>query len=245
MFIIPDPKAAKHKTWLYRVLEAIAGDPSLVAVLYFKGGTCASMLGWLNRFSVDLDFDFSGTKDDVPVVRKKLEKIFSDLRLEISDSSKNGIQYFLKYDNPPPARNTLKIDVSFPLPQTNTYASQRFVEIDRVLTCQTRETMFANKLIAVMGRHEKNGEIAGRDIFDIHHFFMSGYSYSSAVIRELTGMDPKAFLEKLAHFIEKEVTQEMIDQDLNSLLTPQEFARMRRILKRETMVLMRDEVGRL
>ncbi len=51
-----------HKAWLYRVLEGIASDKYLPSVLYFKGGTCASMLGWLDRFSVDLDFDYGGNR---------------------------------------------------------------------------------------------------------------------------------------------------------------------------------------
>ena len=53
---IPNKKDALHKAWLYRLLEAIADNQKLVKVMYFKGGTCASMLGWLPRFSVGQDF---------------------------------------------------------------------------------------------------------------------------------------------------------------------------------------------
>ena len=62
---IPNKKDALHKAWLYRLLEAIADNQKLVKVMYFKGGTCASMLGWLQRFSVDLDFDLL-KPDDKP-----------------------------------------------------------------------------------------------------------------------------------------------------------------------------------
>ena len=126
MFIIPNKTAALHKTWLYRVLEAIADDPALASVLYFKGGTCAAMLGWLDRFSVDLDFNYAGAKEDIPKTRMALENIFSRLGLTIKDSSKNGIQYILKYDNTVEARNTprntLKIEAAFPIPSANKYA---------------------------------------------------------------------------------------------------------------------------
>ncbi len=244
MFVIPNKSAAIHKAWLYRVLEAIADNSAIAAVLYFKGGTCASMLGWLDRFSVDLDFDYVGMKSDIPKVRKVLEIIFSTLGLSIKDASKNGIQYFLKYDNEPDTRNTLKIDVAFPIPRSNTYAPQRFIEIDRVLNCQTIETMFANKLVTVMERYKKNGEIAGRDIYDIHHFFMKGYSYSSEVIHDRVGLSSNEFFETLVAFIEKEVTDKIIIEDLGSLLTTKEFSGIRKILKREVLMIIRDEVGR-
>ncbi|HIP71371.1 MAG TPA: hypothetical protein EYH05_08260, partial [Anaerolineae bacterium] len=48
---------AKHRIQLTRLLTEILDDPYLAASLYFKGGTCAAMLGYLDRFSVDLDFD--------------------------------------------------------------------------------------------------------------------------------------------------------------------------------------------
>src|SRR3989338_9298218 len=135
-----------HKAWLYRVLDAISSDAYLSTVLYFKGGTCASMLGWLDRFSVDLDFDYGGTADNVGKTRDALEAIFSELGLSIKDSSKNGIQYFLRYENDENiGRNTLKIDASFQLFKSSRYAPERLSEIDRVFICQTKETMFAHK----------------------------------------------------------------------------------------------------
>ena len=175
-----------HKAWLYRVLEAIASDPYLSSVLYFKGGTCASMLGWLDRFSVDLDFDYGGALTDVEKTRDALKTIFTGLGLSIKDSSKNGIQYFLKYknseDNENMGRNTLKIEASFPLFKGSKYAPERMPEIDRVFICQRQETMFAHKLCAIMDRFEKTGHIAGRDLYDAHHFFMHGFDYDTDVI---------------------------------------------------------------
>ncbi|MEK7113921.1 MAG: nucleotidyl transferase AbiEii/AbiGii toxin family protein, partial [Patescibacteria group bacterium] len=86
-----------HKAWLYRLLEAIASDSYLSSVLYFKGGTCASMLGWLDRFSVDLDFDYAGDTENIKKTKDALEKVFASVGLSIKDKSQNGIQYFLRY----------------------------------------------------------------------------------------------------------------------------------------------------
>lgn len=235
-----------HKAWLFRLLDAISSDAFLASVMYFKGGTCASMLGWLDRFSVDLDFDYSGTLDDIGKTRNALVAIFADLGLSIQDNSEKGIQYFLKYENTKNiGRNTLKIDASFPLFTSSKYAPQRLLEIDRVFICQTKETMFAHKLCALIDRFEKTGHIAGRDLYDIHHFFMNGYKYDTAVIAERTGLSPKEFFSKLIIFIEKNVTDQVIREDLSSLLAPQQFKILRKVLKREVTQLLKDEIKNL
>ncbi len=239
-----NPEDNIHKAWLYRVLESIADDAYLSQVLYFKGGTCASMLGWLDRFSVDLDFDYAGEIDDVPKTRKALEKIFIELGLSVKDSSKNGIQYFLKYENEQKnnqGRNTLKVDASFPLFKSSKYSPESFVEINRVMKCQTIETMFAHKLCALTDRFEKTGHIAGRDLYDIHHFFMQGYKYEPSIITDRTGLDSKDYLEKLIDFIEINVTDRIITEDLSALISADKFKVLRKVLKREMIQFIKIE----
>jgi predicted nucleotidyltransferase component of viral defense system len=245
MMILPNKKDAVHKAWLYRVLEAIADDPYLAKVLYFKGGTCASMLGWLDRFSVDLDFDFDGKAAEIALTRQTLEKVFVELGLEIKDKSKVGIQYFLKYKTTDAEQNILKVDVAFPLVKSSVYEPQRFLEIDRILNCQTKETMFAHKMVAVLDRFEKTRAIAGRDIYDIHYFFLEGFDYSAKVIKERTGMKAKDFLTKLIDFIDQKVTDKILSEDLNTLLPYEQFTKIKKILKREVLTLLRDEIARL
>lgn len=246
--ILPDIKDAIHKAWLYRLLLGIADDRELASVLYFKGGTCASMLGWLPRFSVDLDFDYAGdtASDHTSAVRARLEKLFNKLGLGVSDQSKNGIQYFLKYAHPNIyARRSLKIEASFPLFKSSVYEPARFIEIDRILHCQSKETMFAHKLVAPLDRFEKTGQIAGRDIFDIHHFFLNGFEYRAEVIEERRGVTVPEHLKKLHAFIERHVTDTVIREDLSFLLPPADFRRIRTILKRETLTFLQDESKRL
>lgn len=243
MMMLPDKKNAIHKAWLYRIVEAIADDSFLPGVLYFKGGTCAALLGWLPRFSVDLDFDYAGDSKDIPKTQHALERCFKKLGLQIKDKSKNGIQYFLKYEHI--GRNTVKLDASFPLFRTSRYAPQMISDIDRVLTCQTKETMFAHKLVAAIDRFEKTGRIAGRDIYDIHHFFLSGFSYDAAVIEERSGANAKKFLSELHDFIDAKVTDRVISEDLNALLPRDTFRILRKVLKREVLGLLNDDIARL
>lgn len=236
---------AVHKAWLYRVLIAILDNNNLHK-LYFKGGTCASMAGFLDRFSVDLDFDYVGEQKDLKNVRQELEKIFKDLGLEIKDASKKVPQYFLKYPaKNSHSRNTLKIDITFPPPVANVYEPIKLVDINKIVVCQNISTMFANKLVAVLDRFERNNSIAGRDIYDIHHFFLNGYRYNEEVIVERTSLDSITFFKKLSNFINKHITETILNQDLNPLVPYEKFNKIRKSLKRETLMFLDDEIKRL
>jgi predicted nucleotidyltransferase component of viral defense system len=236
---------AIHKAWLYRVLIAIVDKPNLHD-LYFKGGTCAAMMGILDRFSVDLDFDYIGDEKDLLKVRHELEAIFKNLGLEIKDASLKVPQFFLKYPTKDMAvRNTLKIDISFPPPDANIYKPIRLIDINRVVICQNTATMFANKLVAIIDRFERSHSIAGRDIYDIHHFFLNAYDYNKEVIIERTGLNLIDFFKKLSDFISKNVTETILNQDLNPLIPYERFNRFRKVLKRETLMFLDDEINRL
>jgi predicted nucleotidyltransferase component of viral defense system len=243
--ILPQPRDAVHKAWLYRVLTGIYSEPALAQALYFKGGTCAAMLGYLDRFSVDLDFDYVGSDAALADTRKRLEALFAELGLTIYDQSRVVPQYFLKYPAAKEARNTMKIDVLVPPPKANTYEPKRFHEIDRIITCQTIETMMGNKLVALKDRFDHNESIAGRDVYDIHHFFLRGYRYNSLVIEERTGKEVQQFFAELITFVEEHVTDEILNQDLNMLLPYELFSRIRKVLKQETLMFLRDEQERL
>lgn len=106
--ILPNPKEAKHKAWLYRLLAAIYDNRTLASALYFKGGTCAAMRGWLDRFSIDLDFDYVADNVEVELVRKNMEKTFKALGLTVKEKSQRVPQYFLKYPAEEGERNTMR-----------------------------------------------------------------------------------------------------------------------------------------
>lgn len=237
--ILPKKTDALHLAWMYRILGAIADDAFISALLRFKGGTCAAMRGIINRFSVDLDFDLIDEKEKSKL-SKHLEALFKKLGLEIKDKSRLAPQYFLRYpktdENP---RNIVKIDIAFPPAKNDRYEPVRFVEIDRILHCHTIPTMFAHKLIALIGRWERTGTLASRDLFDIHTFFIKGYGYDEKIIQEVRGIDVLTFFAQLQDFIKNHITQQLIDQDLNVLLSPQEFQRVRKILKQETLMFLK------
>jgi len=106
-------------------------------------------------------------------------------------------------------------------------------------------TKFANKLVAVTDRYEMHQTIAGRDIYDIHNFFIHGYSYHAPVIQERIGLTPKDYFGKLIDFIKEHVNQTIINEDLNALLPANQFQQIRKILLTETLSLLTMEQKRL
>lgn len=226
-----------HKSYLNRLLIEIIDQPVLAANLYFKGGTCATMLGYLDRFSVDLDFDMRPTADTM-VLRQEFRAIINKLGLTIAKEFDSVLMFQVKYPNDPGKRNLVKVSVNSKIVTANQYKAQYLPDIDRLMNCQTIETMFANKLVAVLDRYTLHGTLAGRDIYDIHHFFVKGYVYSSSVITERTGLSPQEYFKQLTDFITQKVSQRTIDEDLNTLLPADQFQQIRKILIPETLAFL-------
>ncbi len=221
--ILPSPKDAVHRGQLFRLLIEIADTPSLSKSLIFKGGTCAAMQSLLDRFSVDLDFDIVPGSSKASM-RKNLEMVYSRLGLEIKNT-----------------RNTIKLDAIEYSLASSVYEPVYLADIDRYLLCQTIETMFAHKLVAVLDRWQKHRSIAGRDLYDIHYFFTHQYKYRKEIIEERTNLGIKEFFGALADFIQDKVTQTVMNEDLNMLLVPQKFTEVRKSLKSEVVAILKSE----
>jgi hypothetical protein len=237
------PEDAVHKSYLNRLLIEIIDQPFLSQNLAFKGGTCAGMLGYLDRFSIDLDFDILQTAEDT-AFRQALHQVFDGLDLAVVEEFDKVLMFRLRYPSEPGKRNNVKVSASSLILKANKYRVQYLPEIDRMMTCQTVETMFANKLVAVTDRFDLHGTIAGRDIYDIHHFFIKGYSYHGPIIRERTTLAPQDYMRKLAMFIKNQVTQRIINEDLNILLPNKQFQQIRKILIPETLAFLEREVSK-
>ena len=238
------PEDALHKSYLNRLLMEIIDRPALAHHLAFKGGTCASMLGYLDRFSVDLDFDVLARADET-VLQQEFHQVINNLGLNISGELNNALFFQLRNPNAPGQRNTIKISANSLSTKANQYKVLYFTEIDRVMNSQTLQTMVANKLVAVTDRYKLHHTIARRDIYDVHYFLVHGYGYHAPVISERTGLAPKDYLEKLIGFIKDKVTHTIINEDLNTLLLPNQFQQIRKILIPETISLLNQELSRL
>jgi len=238
------PEDILHKSHLNRLLIEIIDQPFLAQRLAFKGGSCASMLGFLDRFSVDLDFDVSPTVD-MNQLRVEFREIFSNLDLTIIKEFDKVLFYQIRYQAEPGKRNSIKVSANNIAIASNQYKVQYFPEIDRMMNSQTIETMFANKLVAVTDRYKMHKTIAGRDIYDIHYFLVHGYAYHGPVIQERTGLTPHDYLGRLIDFIKEHVTQTIINEDINTLLPNKQFQQVRKILIPETLSLLANEQARV
>jgi hypothetical protein len=69
-------------------------------------------------------------------------------------------------------------------------------------------------------------------------FFIRGYGYNGAVIRERAGFKPKEYFRNLISFIRENVPQKIINEDLNSLLPNKQFQQVRKIFIPETLYLL-------
>lgn len=236
--IIPQLKDIRHKNQMYRLLREILGNSLLVNYLRFKGGTYAALRGVLDRFSIDLDFDLpdSKKKDEL---RNECYKVFKKLSLEIKDESKNYLQFFLKYKSKPRQRNTLKLEINDDINKANEYEKVHLLEINMYCTGQTLDTMFANKLVACKNRFERTGKVAGRDFYDIHHFFLEGLSINEKVIKEVTGLKTAEYLKSMITFIEEYLTKTVINQDLSPLLSKENLKIATKNLKPELLSILK------
>lgn len=229
-----------HKNWMFRILSDIADCDELSSNIAFKGGTCASLLGYLDRFSVDLDFDYLpvnlvNSNKTKSKYRKIFHKIFEEIGLIIDQESKTQLQFFLKYKTHIGDRNTLKVEIIDNKVKSNIYDTLYFKEIDRFMQCQTIESMFSNKLVALTDRFEKHGSIATRDVYDINYFFNQGFSFVSEIIEERTGLKVKEYLIKLQDFIKANISQKLIIEDLNYLLDSDQLKSARKYLLLEVV----------
>ncbi len=235
------PEDILHKSYMDRLLIELIDNPHVSQYLAFKGGTCAAMLGFLDRFSVDLDFDLLD-KTQAAKLREEFHIIFKKLSFTVAKEYDKILFFQVKYPHENRGqRNTLKISAHDIPAAANDYTVAYFKEIDRLMKSQTIETMFANKLVAVTDRYAKYKTIAGRDIFDIHHFFMQGYKYKGAIIQERTGLQPNEYIIRLIAFIRKYLTQTVISEDLNTLLPADHFQQVRKVLLPETILFLENE----
>jgi len=242
--ITPNPSDAKHKIQLIRLLTALVDDVYISHWVHFKGGTCAAMLGYLDRFSIDLDFDIEKNVN-IKTMRNRISKCCTSVGLTIKSKSTNTLFYILKYDAPQGEKNSLKLSFMSEETEGNKYEKKYIAEIDRFVSCQTIETMFANKLVVLTGRYKKNKSIAVRDVYDIHHFFEMGYQYDPNIIKLRTKKSIPKYLKEVIAFIAKMITNLAISEDLSFLLEHAHFMNIRKTIKRETIGLIQDEINRL
>jgi predicted nucleotidyltransferase component of viral defense system len=102
------PEDILHKSHLHRLLMEIVDQPPMAQSLALKGGTCAAMLGYLDRFSVDLDFDvLTGADEDQ--LRRIFHQVFDRLGYRVTLEIEKVLFFQLHYPSRPGQRSTLRV----------------------------------------------------------------------------------------------------------------------------------------
>lgn len=228
-----------HKFYLQQLLIEVVDDQYLSQYVRFKGGTCAEMSGFLDRFSVDLDFDIVG-KIDEKIFKSHIDKITKKLDLVDDNKNKESLFFNFKYNAPQNQRNKLKLSFFPNTIASNEYEPRFLPEINRTVNCHTIGTMFANKLVTPIDRYERHKEIEGRDIYDIYYFFQEGYEFNEKIIKERTKLELSEYIKKLVKFIDENITDKIIQEDLNMLLSLDKFNKIRKTLKQDTLLYLRN-----
>lgn len=202
----------KHKTNLTNILIDIYKDNLLSNSLGFKGGTATMLFYGLPRFSVDLDFDFTGNKSEVEKIILKLSEILSK-KYTIKDQSTkyNTLFWLISYGK---GEHNIKVEISTRDNSRNHYSSQIFYGVG-IKTLDMKD-MIAHKMVAFTERPS----IANRDLFDIHYLLGTEYAtnLNYEIIKLRTGKNPKEFYEFLLRSVEK-INPKNILEGLGEVLT--------------------------
>lgn len=202
----------KHKTQLTNILIDIYKDATLASGLGFKGGTCAMLFYDLPRFSVDLDFDYLGHKDQIDKITTKMTNLLSTKFVIKDQSTKyNTLFWLLSYGK---GEHNIKIEISTRDNSYNHYNNHSFYGV--TIKALDIKDMIAHKMVAFTERPS----LANRDLFDIH--FLLGTEYASdinyEIIKTRTEKSPLDFYKLLLDLINK-INPKNILEGLGEVLT--------------------------
>lgn len=156
---------------MLQMIQAIFASP-IWPSLALKGGTACYFLYGLERFSTDLDFDIIQENAKVDEILKQVLTKFG------KNDGKQKITLSYRADE-----TKIKIDISRKIWKANEYEEVSF--FGKPIRLQTKATIFANKLVALLER------MANRDLYDVYFFFQHLRDVNESVILERTGKSSK------------------------------------------------------
>ena len=176
--------------------------------LAFKWGTACYFLYGLERFSTDIDFDILHPEvkvdNDLMQVVKQFWKLTAGQRMVLSYGENE---------------TNIKIDVNRKIRKANAYEEVNFFWT--LIRVQTKATIFANKLVALLER------MANRDMYDVYFFFQHLFEINEAVIEERTGKSLKEVLSLLLKQVRRLPKGYKVLDGLGEVLTEQQKSRVR------------------
>lgn len=215
-------KIPRHEQVLKEILRSLYTNNQVESKLGFKGGTCLYLFYYLDRFSVDLDFNLLSSDFDPAIITNLLSR-----HLNIVDhSDKYNTWFWLgSYEKNLPK---IKIEISkrdYP----DSYTPKDFYGL--TLPTLAPDCMFAHKLAAVTDRKT----LQNRDLYDAHFMFTKNFPINEEIIRLRTNQSVAQYFKTLIKFIEAKVNTKNILTGLGELLSDSQKDHVKATLKRDLL----------
>lgn len=224
----------QHEYLLKRILRDILIEPELGSGLVFKGGTCLYLFYNLNRFSVDLDFDFQGKKFDPAKMTKVLDKY---LKIEKSDfkSGKFGWLWEGSYQK---GYRKMQVDVSNRQFEDN-YKVKQFYGLS--IKTLAPDSLLAHKLCAVLDRKK----FQNRDLYDVWFMLDKDFPVDDKIVKVRMNKSLKIYLKEVVKYIKTKVNKDRMLDGLGELLDEKGKYWVKNHLIDELLVLLEMKIGSL
>lgn len=196
--------------------------------IFFKGGTALRLLFLSPRFSEDLDFSTTLSKNEITTIVKRTEKLMQrdlpEIKILFLYSGKEGLRFRIKYEStdfkfPQIVRLDFNIVGKVEKPAVLPLVTKFPIIIFSLVNCLLIENIFAEKLRALESRDK------GRDFYDV--WFL---------LKKEVAFDKKLITRKLLAKI-KAYSQNKLDRDLTPFL-PKSQRKIIPILKEELVDLL-------
>jgi len=220
----------KHRLVMTQILKDVYSDAGLAPLLGFNGGTAAYFLFGLPRFSVDLDFDLlDDSEASRTLVFERVGTIIGNYG-EVKDAQAKRwtIFFAVSYEA---GEHQIKVEINTRKTGA-TYGLRNYLGLPLLVT--TKESMFAAKLVALMGRKT----FVGRDLYDVYYFLKERWNIDPAVLQSYGFPSVLEYLSECVAFVEKVPDNELL-AGLGELVDEEEKSFIRKKLKAETSFLLR------
>lgn len=223
----------KHRLVMIQILKDVYSDPDMAPLLGFKGGTAAYLLYGLPRFSVDLDFDLlDDSEKNRALVFERLGKIIRKYG-EVKDAQAKRWTIFFAVSY---GVGEYQVKVEVNTRKTGaTYRMSNYLGLP--LLVMVKESMFAAKLVALMGRKT----YVSRDLYDVYFFLKERWDIDPEVLRAYGFESVDTYLTECVGFVEK-IPDNTPLAGLGELVDDEEKAFIRNRMKKEVIFLLRAHI---
>ncbi len=200
--------ASQHEYYLKKILRDILGDVELSSQLAFKGGTCLYLFYGLNRFSVDLDFNFVSNQDFKVEKMNQILTKYLDVKNGRFKEGQSGWLWEASYKK---GERQMQIDIN-----RRVYPDKYEIKQFYGLSIKTLDSgsLFAHKLCAILDRKR----FQNRDLFDAWFMFDNNFEINDEVIRFRTNKLTKEYLLELVEYIKNDVKKSSILHGIGELV---------------------------